>query len=317
MIRYLARRLMVAVPTLLAISVVLFAMLHLAPGGPMAVYAIGSDSDPELLEAMEQRLGLRDPLPVQYGHWLVGMATGDWGRSYKYAREVNAVIGERVFASLELMGAALLLSVVLAVPLGALSALSRHRFLQHVASVVSLVGISVPTFWLGLMILLLFSVTLRVLPSGGVATIGVGFDPLDRLRHLIAPALVLATLEIAGWSRFVRSSLLDVSAQDYVRTARAKGLEQRLVVYRHMLRNALLPLITLVGLQAGRLVGGALVTEVVFAWPGMGRLLSESLAARDYPVVMAAFMIMAVTVVLANLLADVGYAFADPRVRLA
>jgi peptide/nickel transport system permease protein len=314
--RYLARRIIVAVPTLLAISMVLFAMLHLAPGGPMAVYAIGSDSDPELLEAMERRLGLRDPLPLQYGRWLLGMASGDWGRSYKYAREVSAVIGERVLPSLELMGAALLLSVVLAIPLGALSALSPNRAVQHAASVVSLLGISIPTFWLGLMILLLFSVTLRFLPSGGMATIGAGFDVFDRLRHLIAPALVLATLEIAGWSRFVRSSLLEVAAQDYVRTARAKGLAQRLVLYRHMLRNALLPLITLVGLQGGRLVGGALVTEVVFAWPGMGRLLSESLAARDYPVVMAAFMIMAVLVVLANLLADLGYAFADPRVRL-
>jgi peptide/nickel transport system permease protein len=205
---------------------------------------------------------------------------------------------------------------VLAVPLGVVSALSPRRVVQHLASVVSLLGISLPTFWLGLMMLLLFSVSLRILPSGGMQTIGSGFDPLDRLRHLIAPALVLATLEIAGWSRFVRSSLLEVAAQDYVRTARAKGAAQRIVVYRHMLRNALLPLITLIGLQAGRLVGGALVTEVVFAWPGMGRLLSESLAARDYPVVMAAFMIMAVLVVLGNLLADIGYALADPRVRL-
>jgi peptide/nickel transport system permease protein len=316
MTRYVARRLLIAIPTLLAISIILFAILHLAPGGPMAVYAIGSDSDPELLEAMERRLGLRDPLPVQYGRWLLGMATGDWGRSYKYAREVHAVIGERVFPSLELMGAALLISAVLAVPLGVVSALSPRRVVQHLASVVSLLGISLPTFWLGLMMLLLFSVSLRILPSGGMQTIGSGFDPLDRLRHLIAPALVLATLEIAGWSRFVRSSLLEVAAQDYVRTARAKGVAQRIVVYRHMLRNALLPLITLVGLQAGRLVGGALVTEVVFAWPGMGRLLSESLAARDYPVVMAAFMIMAVLVVLGNLFADIGYALADPRVRL-
>jgi peptide/nickel transport system permease protein len=149
-----------------------------------------------------------------------------------------------------------------------------------------------------------------------MATVGTGFDPLDSLQHLIAPALVLATLEIAGWSRYIRSSMLEVAAQDYVRTAQAKGLAQRLVLYRHMLRNALLPLITLVGLQGGRLIGGALVTEVVFAWPGMGRLLSESLAARDYPVVMAAFMIMAVAVVIGNLLADIGYALADPRVRL-
>src|SRR5919201_128060 len=214
------------------------------------------------------------------------------------------------------MGAALLLALAVSVPLGVVSALSPRKSMQHLASVLSMLGISIPTFWLGLMILLLFSVRLRLLPSGGIATVGRGFDPLDSLHHLLAPALVLATLEIAGWSRYVRSSLLEVAGQDYVRTAQAKGLAERLVLYRHMLRNALLPLITLVGLQGGRLVGGALVTEVVFAWPGMGRLLSESLAGRDYPVVMAAFMIMAVAVVVGNLLADLGYALADPRVRL-
>src|SRR5438067_1617973 len=194
MIGYVARRLLLAIPTLLAISVVLFAMLHLAPGGPMAIYAQGPDTDPAQLDAI---------------------------------------------------------------------------------------------------------------------------DPLDRLHHLIAPALVLATLEIAGWSRYLRSSLLEVAHQDYIRTAQAKGVHQRVVMYRHILRNALLPLITLVGLQGGRLIGGALVTEVIFAWPGMGRLLSESLSARDYPVVMAALMLMAVAVVLGNLLADVGYVLADPRVRLS
>jgi peptide/nickel transport system permease protein len=316
MTAYVGRRLAAAIPTLLAISVVLFIILHLAPGGPLAVYSVGLDADPQQIAAIEQRLGLNDPLPVQYAHWLLGIATGDWGHSYKYARDVNSVIGDRVWPSLELMLTALVLALLVAVPLGVLSALSPRKTIQHAASVLSMLGISIPTFWLGLMILLLLSVRLRLLPSGGMATVGAGFDPLDMLQHLIAPALVLATLEIAGWSRYIRSSMLEVAAQDYVRTAQAKGLAQRLVLYRHMLRNALLPLITLVGLQGGRLIGGALVTEVVFAWPGMGRLLSESLAARDYPVVMAAFMIMAVAVVLGNLLADIGYALADPRVAL-
>lgn len=316
MIFYLGRRLTVALPTLLAISVVLFGILHLAPGGPLAVYSVGLDADPEQIAAIEQRLGLNDPLPVQYGRWLFGIVTGDWGHSYKYARDVSGVIAERIAPSLELMGAALLLALIASIPLGVISALSPRVSVRHAASVLSMLGISIPTFWLGLMMLLLLSVRLRLLPSGGIATAEQGFDPLDRVQHLVAPALVLATLEIAGWSRYIRSSMLEVAAQEYVRTAKAKGLTERLVLYRHMLRNALLPLITLVGLQGGRLVGGALVTEVVFAWPGMGRLLSESLAARDYPVVMAAFMIMAVTVVLGNLLADVGYALADPRVRL-
>jgi peptide/nickel transport system permease protein len=315
-VAYLSRRLTAAIPTLLAISIVLFGILHLAPGGPLAVYSVGLDADPAQIAAIEQRLGLNDPLPVQYARWLGGIVIGDWGHSYKYARDVSGVIGDRVWPSLELMAAALLLALIASVPLGVLSALSPRKSIQHAASAISMLGVSIPTFWLGLMILLLLSVRLRLLPSGGMATIGQDFNLLDRLQHLVAPAVVLATLELAGWSRYIRSTMLEVAAQDFVRTAQAKGLAQRLVVYRHMLRNALLPLITLIGLQGGRLLCGALVTEVVFAWPGMGRLLGESLAARDYPVVMAAFMIMAVAVVAGNLLADIGYALADPRVRL-
>jgi len=196
------------------------------------------------------------------------------------------------------------------------SAISRRKGIQYGASIFSMLGISIPTFWLGMMILLFFSVGLRVIPSGGMATIGIDFDIGDRLIHLLAPALVLATLEIAGWSRYVRSSMLEVIGQDYIRTARSKGLSERVVLYAHALRNALLPLITMVGLQGGRLLGGAMITEVVFSWPGMGRLLAESLAARDYPVLMAAFTLMSILVILGNLLADVGYAFADPRIRL-
>jgi peptide/nickel transport system permease protein len=316
MSRYLVRRLLMAIPTLLAVSVILFALLHLAPGGPRAIYATSPGADPAELAAIEERLGLRDPLPVQYGKWLKGMVTGDWGVSYKYARSAASVVGERILPSLELMLASLFLAAALAVPFGIASALSRRRSVQYSASVFSMLGISIPTFWLGMMILLLFSVRWRILPSGGMATIGMDFELGDRLIHLIAPALVLATLEIAGWSRYVRSSMLEVINQDYIRTARAKGLAERVVVYGHALRNALLPLITLIGLQGGRLLGGAMITEVVFSWPGMGRLLAESLAARDYPVLMAAFMLMSVLVILGNLLADLAYAAADPRIRL-
>ena len=316
MIIYVARRLALAVPTLLAVSVILFGLLHVAPGGPMAVYASSAYVDPAQLQAIEHRLGLDEPLPVQYANWLEGMATGDWGVSYKYAQPVSTVVGERVLPTLELVAASLLIAIVLAVPFGVLSALSPRRVVQYTASVVAMLGISIPTFWLGMMILLFFSVDVRLIPSGGMETIGLGFNLPDRLAHLIAPAFVLATLQIAGWSRYVRSSILEVIGEDYVRTARAKGLRERVVVNRHVVRNALLPLITLVGLQGGRLLGGALVTEVVFSWPGMGRLLTESLAARDYPVLMAAFMLMSVFVILGNLVADVGYALADPRIRL-
>jgi peptide/nickel transport system permease protein len=215
------------------------------------------------------------------------------------------------------MGTARCIALVFAVPFGVLSAVSRRRSAQYTASVLSMLGISIPTFWLGLMILLVFSVRLRVIPTGGMGTLGMDFNLGDRLIHLVAPACVFATLEIASWSRYVRSSMLEVIGQDYIRTARAKGLAEAVVIYGHALRNALLPLITIVGLQGGRLLSGALVTEVVFSWPGMGRLLTESLATRDYPVLMASFMLMSVMVILANLMADVCYAVADPRIRLS
>src|SRR5438067_3447216 len=179
MVAYISRRLLAAIPTLLAISVVLFGILHLAPGGPLAVYSVGLDADPEQIAAIEERLGLNDPLPLQYGRWLIGIATGDWGHSYKYARDVSGVIRDRVWPSLELMSAALLIALVASVPLGVTSALSPRRSVQSAASIASMLGISMPTFWLGLMILLLFSVRLRLLPSGGIGTVGQGFDPVD------------------------------------------------------------------------------------------------------------------------------------------
>mgnify|MGYP005840399001 CR=1 FL=1 len=314
--RYIARRLLQMIPTLLTISVVIFAIIHLAPGGPMAIYAASPNVSPQDLEAIEIRLGLRDPLPIQYTKWLRGMLVGDWGLSYKYARPAFQVVAERAANTIQLMLATLAIALAVSVPFGVLSATSPRRSVQYASSIISMLGISIPTFWLGIMILLVFSVKVRIIPSGGMATIGQGFNLIDRLHHVIAPACVLATLRIAGWSRYVRSSMLEVMAQDYVRTARGKGLSERAVLYRHQLKNALIPLITLVGLEGGQLLGGAMITEVVFSWPGMGRLLAESLAGRDYPVLMGAFTMMAALVVLGNLAADVGYAAVDPRVRL-
>ena len=312
---YLIRRLLAIVPTLLAVSVVIFLLLHSAPGGPMAVYANNPNVDPADLARLEASLGLRDPYPVQYLKWLGAMLTGNWGISYKYARPVGDILGERLVATLELVLASLVIAGSVSIPIGVLSATTRPA-LQRLIGSITMLGVSVPTFWLGIVVLLVFSVKLRVLPSGGMATIGAGFDLADRLWHVAGPAAVLATLEVAAWSRFLRSTLLEAMGQDYVRTARAKGLGEAAVVLRHGLRNALLPLITLLGLQGGRLVGGAMITETVFSWPGMGRLLVESLAARDYPVLMASFMLMAVLVLAGNLLADLGYGVADPRIRL-
>jgi len=312
---FLARRLLAAIPTLGAVSIAIFLLLHSAPGGPMAVYANNPNVDPEDLKKLERSLGLHDPYPVQYAKWLGSMLTGNWGVSYKYARPVVAILGERIFATLQLVVASLVIAALIAVPVGILGATARPA-LQRLIGAVSMLGVSVPTFWLGILVLLFLSVKVRVLPSGGMATIGAEFSLADRFWHLIAPAAVLATLEIAGWSRYLRSMVLESMRQDYIKTARAKGLAEWRVVMRHALRNALLPLITLLGLQGGRLVGGAMITETVFSWPGMGRLLVESLAARDYPVLMAAFMLMSALVIAGNLAADLTYGVADPRIRL-
>jgi peptide/nickel transport system permease protein len=312
---YLVRRLLVTIPTLLAVSMVIFLLLHAAPGGPMAVYANNPNADPEDLRRLEERLGLHDPYPVQYAKWLTAMLSGDWGLSYKYARPVGSILGERLLATVQLVLASLAIAALVAIPVGVLGATTRPA-IQRLIGSVSMLGVSIPTFWLGIVVLLVFSVKLRLLPPGGMATIGGDFSLLDRLWHLAAPAAVLATLEIAGWSRYLRSMLLEALRQDYIQTARAKGLGEGRVVLRHALRNALLPLITLLGLQGGRLVGGAMITETVFSWPGMGRLLVESLTARDYPVLMASFMLMAMLVLAGNLAADLTYGAADPRIRL-
>ena len=312
---FLARRLLLVVPTLLAVSIAIFLLLHAAPGGPMAVYANNPNVDPEDVKRLEQSLGLHDPYPVQYAKWLGAMATGNWGISYKYARPVAAILGERMLATVQLVLMSLLIAACVAVPVGVLAATTRPA-VQRAIGAVTMLAVSVPTFWLGILVLLLFSVKVRWLPSGGMATIGADWALTDRLWHLVGPALVLATLEIAGWSRYLRSMLLESMRQDYIQTARAKGLGEGGVILRHALRNALLPLITLLGLQGGRLVGGAMITETVFSWPGMGRLLVESLAARDYPVLMAVFMLMALLVIAGNLAADLAYGVADPRIRL-
>lgn len=313
--KFLARRLLAVVPTLLAVSIVMFLLLHAAPGGPMAVYANNPNVDPADLERLAQSLGLHDPYPVQYLKWLGAMLTGNWGVSYKYAQPVGSILRERIAATVQLVATSLVIAACVAVPVGVLAATTRPAF-QRAISAVTMLAVSVPTFWLGIVVLLLLSVKVRVLPSGGMTTIGADFSLTDRLWHLLGPALVLATLEIAAWSRYLRSMLLESLRQDYIQTARAKGLGEGRVILRHALRNALLPLITLLGLQGGRLIGGAMITETVFSWPGMGRLLVESLAARDYPVLMGAFMLMATLVIAGNLAADLAYGVADPRIRL-
>jgi peptide/nickel transport system permease protein len=316
MINYVIRRVLQAIPTLLVVSMLLFTILHLAPGGPMAMYASSPNVDQAELDRIEERLGLNDPIPVQYAKWLAGMVQGDWGISYKFGRDVAGVLGPRIGASVQLVFTSLAIALLIAIPFGVFSALNRNRVVQYVSNAIAMLGVSIPTFWLGMVVLLVFSVKLRLIPTGGMTSLGEIGSLWDRLTHLLPPAAVLATLHIAAWSRYVRSSMLEVVCEDYIRTARAKGLAERVVLYRHALKNALLPLVTLLGLQGGRLIGGAMITEVVFAWPGVGRLLTESLSARDYPVLMASFMIMSLLAIGGNLIADVCYSFVDPRIRL-
>jgi peptide/nickel transport system permease protein len=260
-------------------------------------------------------MGLDRPLPVQYWDWFTHLLRGDWGRSYRDTQPVLSVIGSHLFATLELMVTAILIAILLGAWIGIMGAIRRYSAFDYVATIGAMVALSIPTFWFGLVVIYVFSVKLAWVPPGNMYTIGDG-SLLDFLHHLIAPALVLALVEVAVWSRYMRASMLDVINQDYIRTARAKGLPERVVLLHHALRNALIPMITLAGMQLPTLLGGALVTETIFTWPGMGRLFLDSLGYRDYPVVMGVLMFSALLVLIGNLLADMLCAVADPRIRL-
>jgi peptide/nickel transport system permease protein len=311
---YLTRRALVTIPLLLGVSLILFFVLHLAPGGPTDVYADNPSVSPAALENLKRELGLDQPLPWQYLRWLGAFARGEWGFSIRSGQPVLETALERVVPTLFLGGTSFILALLLAIPLGVFSALRRYTASDYVFTIMSFLGISMPIFWLALMLQSLFAVQLRWLPSAGLETIGDG-GFLDRLRHIILPASLLAVVNIASWGRFVRSSMLDVLGLDYIRTARAKGLSERLVTYRHGFRNALIPVVTIIALDFAGILSGAVITETIFAWPGMGRLFIEAMNGRDYPVLMALLMIGSVALVFTNLLTDLVYSWIDPRIR--
>jgi len=311
---YLLGRLVQSVVLVLVVSAVIFAIVHSAPGGPSILN--NPDVDPRLARDISERLGLNDPLPVQYGRWIGNLLQGRMGTSYQFSLPVWGLILERIQATVLLGGVALAIAVALSIPLGMISAIRRYSAWDYLATFVAFVGVSVPVFWLGLILIILFSVTLNLLPSSGMYTIGAPFSLGDRLSHLVMPAAVLATLPLAQLTRYARSGTLEVVRQDYVRTARAKGLGERLVLFRHVLRNALIPFVTVVAVLVPRVLGGAAITESVFAWPGMGRLAVEAAFTRDYPLVMGITVVIAVFVVVCNLLADLVYGLLDPRIRL-
>ena len=281
-----------------------FAMVRLS-GDPVLLF-MPMDIQAKDVNEFRQRLGFNDPLPVQYGRFLAGAVRGDFGESLRYKQDALGLVLERLPATLLLAGASLLLTVGIALPLGVLSAVRRNSLLDHVGTVATVLGQATPGFWLGLMLIFVFSVKLRWLPTGGTGS----------LAHLAMPAVVLAAFIAARIARLTRSAVLDALGEDYVLTARAKGLGEGRVVGKHTLRNSAIPIVTLAGLEAGQLLGGAVITETIFAWPGLGRLTVQALLNRDFPVVLAAVFLVSVMYTLINLLVDLLYGWLDPRVRL-
>lgn len=314
--RLALRRLGQACLLLVGVSIIGFALMHLAPGGPLAVYTMNPTVTAQDIERVKHQFGLDQPVYVQYLKWAGGMVSGRWGYSFFGGEPVVRVVLGRVPATLELMGSSMALALVGGVGIGTLAALRRNTVFDYATAAAAMLALSLPTFWFGLLGIYVFAQTLGWLPAGGDVSTG-GGGLLDQLRHLLLPMLVLAFVLVAQWSRYTRSAMIDILGQDFIRTARAKGLSGRRVLFGHGLRAALVPLVTLLGLQLPLLVGGALVTETVFGWPGMGLLFVTSLGTRDYPVLMAILMVGALIVVLGNLAADLLAAVIDPRIRAA
>ncbi len=317
MTKFIIRRLMLAIPTLIGITLLSFALQRAAPGDPVRVMTFAApDISPEEITQLRHQLGLDQPLPMQYLVWLGRMARLDMGRSYITHRPVSEMIGERMVNSLTLTATALLIALAIGITAGVYSALKRGTWFDNLVRVFAVLGNVVPHFWLGLVFILVFSVKFRLFPSGGITTLGkAGFDLFDRLWHLIPPVVILATGGIANYSRYMRTETLEVIRQDYIRTAYAKGLVQRTVLFRHALRNALIPLVTVLGGSLAGLFGGALIIENVFSWPGMGRMAYDAVLQRDYPVLMGLLVIGSTLIIIGYLLADIAYAIVDPRIK--
>ena len=317
---YIVKRILIAIPLIIGLATVTFFIIHLAPGDPMALYR-NPEISPEVMEMMRKNLGLDQPLHIQYFKWLTSMARGNFGISFTAHRPVLDILKEAIPNTLQLTFLALLLDLIVGVVIGVISAIRQYTATDHSITVSALFIYSMPSFWLGLMLILLFSLVLGWLPASQMQSInadlyGFWHQLWDRITHLIMPVFVLGIATAAGTARFMRGSLLEVIRQDYIRTARAKGLSERVVVFKHGLRNALIPIVTLTGLYLPFLLGGSVITETIFAWPGMGRVAVGAIFARDYPVVLAVNLIAAVMVVMGNLLADITYSVLDPRIRL-
>ena len=321
MARYIVKRLLLSIPILFGISLITFAVIHITPGGPTVLQSqMNAKMSPDSIAKLKTLYDLDKPLPVQYLKWLSRLARLDFGDSFNDNRPVTEKILERLPATLQLNLLSLLLLFLIAVPLGVYSAAKQNSVFDRLFTSISFIGFSVPSFWLALLLMLFFGVWLQWLPISGMASVNSSSMPpvlqvYDRIQHLILPLFVSVFGSIAGFSRYMRSGMLEVIRQDYIRTARAKGLPEREVLLNHALRNALLPVITIVGLSIPGLISGGFIFETIFAWPGMGRLAYESAMSFDYPVIMGVVIAGALLTLLGNLLADIAYAFADPRIR--
>jgi ABC-type dipeptide/oligopeptide/nickel transport system permease component len=310
---YIARRLLLAVPVLVGVSILVFAVMHLSPGDPAAIM-LGAQATREDVQRLRRDLGLDRALPVQYAAWMGRVLQGDLGRSIPLGREVLPEVLLRFKATLILTGGALLVALVIGVPAGILSATRQYSWLDRLSMGVAVTGVSLPVFWTGIMLIIVFSLTLRWLPSSGMFS-PYGGDFRDLLWHLVLPAVTLGTASAAALARMTRSSVLEIVRQDFVRSARAKGLGESSVIGRHVLKNAVNPIVTVLGIQVGTLLGGAILTETVFSWPGLGSMMVRAIQARDYPLVQGGVLLIATTFVLVNLLVDLLYAVFDPRIR--
>jgi peptide/nickel transport system permease protein len=321
MASYIGHRLLQAIPLLVLISLVVFVLLHLIPGGPMAAYGNNPNMTAADFARLEHELGLDAPVHVQYLRWLGALLRGDWGYSLASKRPVLVEIGDRLPNTIYLLSISLAVTLGIAIPIGILSAVRQYSVLDHAVTTVAFAGQSVPIFWFGLMLIIVFHVVLRnpvsgapLAPGGGMYTLGESFSILDRLHHLILPVSMLAVVGTATYTRYMRASMLEVIGQDYIRTAHAKGVPARRVLWHHAFRNAAIPVVTILALEVPVLFNGAVFTETIFSWPGMGRLFIESAFRYDYALLMAIILIGATLTIVSNLLADIAYAYLDPRI---
>jgi peptide/nickel transport system permease protein len=311
---FILRRLLAVVPVLLIITFATFFLMQLLPGGPLAAYENNPEISQQDIERLRHEMGLDRPIPVQYWAWLKNFAQGDWGYSFTTKRPVLTEIWERLPNTLYLTGISLIVALIIAIPAGIISATRQYSVFDHITTTLAYIGRSMPVFYSGLLLIIIFSIWLRWLPSGGMQTLGKEFSLIDSLRHLFLPVLSLSTLIAAKYVRFLRTSMLEVIHLDYIRTAAAKGLSERVIIYKHAFRNAAIPLVTVVAIDLPVLFAGALFTETIYSWPGMGRLFVDAATRFDYSVVMGIVAAIAFLVVVSNLLADVVYAILDPRI---